>query len=73
GSVLASLVAFVLAYAIVFGAGITYLVRMARRGPLPQEPAPERERGEKTPMRPLSVPDAEDVDDRPAPPRQVRP
>jgi cytochrome bd ubiquinol oxidase subunit I len=36
---------------------------MARRGPVPQEPAPERERGEKTPMRPLSVPDAEDVDD----------
>jgi cytochrome bd ubiquinol oxidase subunit I len=65
GSVLASLIAFVAAYAIVFGAGITYLVRMARRGPVPQEPAPERERGAKTPMRPLSVPDAGDVDDDP--------
>ncbi|WP_460815045.1 cytochrome ubiquinol oxidase subunit I [Luteimonas pelagia] len=67
GSVLASLAAFGVVYAIVFGAGITYLVRIARRGPQPHEPAPDREGGEKTPMRPLSVPDPED-DDVPARP-----
>jgi cytochrome d ubiquinol oxidase subunit I len=66
GSVLASLAAFGLVYAIVFGAGITYLVRMARRGPQPHEPAPRSEGGGKTPMRPLSVPDPEDDDAVPA-------
>lgn len=56
-SVWTSLVAFVVVYAIVFGAGIYYLRQLARKGPVPHEPAPTTEGGEKTPMRPLSMPD----------------
>jgi cytochrome d ubiquinol oxidase subunit I len=54
-AVLSSLIAFALVYAIVFGAGIWYLVRLARKGVLPHAPAPDRDAGEKTPARPLSV------------------
>ncbi|MGI8560713.1 MAG: cytochrome ubiquinol oxidase subunit I [Luteimonas sp.] len=56
-SVLASLVAFAAAYAVVFGAGIGYLVKMIRKGPQPHEPAPDTDDGDKTPMRPLSAAD----------------
>ena len=54
-AVLGSLVTFFVAYAIVFGAGGWYLLKLVRRGPLPQEPAPDTHEGERTPMRPLSV------------------
>ena len=54
-AVLGSLVTFFVAYAIVFGAGFWYLLKLVRRGPLPQEPAPDTHEGERTPMRPLSV------------------
>jgi cytochrome d ubiquinol oxidase subunit I len=55
GSVLASLLVFAGVYVTVFGAGIWYLLKLVRKGPQPQEPAPQRERGDKTPARPLSV------------------
>ena len=57
GSVIASLSAFALAYAVVFGAGVVYLVTMFRNGPQPHEPAQDTEDGEKTPARPLSAAD----------------
>lgn len=56
-SVAASLAVYVLAYALVFGFGIAYLYRMLRRGPLPHEPEPRTEGGERTPARPLSASD----------------
>lgn len=62
-SVLASLVAFAVAYAVVFGAGIGYLVKMIRKGPQPHEPAPDTDDGDKTPMRPLSAADDAMTDD----------
>ncbi|KGQ20207.1 Cytochrome bd ubiquinol oxidase, subunit I protein [Lysobacter dokdonensis DS-58] len=55
GSVWASLITFFVVYAIVFGAGTWYLVRMVRSGPAKHEPAPDTEAGDKTPARPLSV------------------
>ena len=57
-SVAASLAVYVVAYAVVFGFGIAYLYRMLRRGPLPHEPEPRTEGGERTPARPLSASDA---------------
>ncbi|MCY7355600.1 MAG: cytochrome ubiquinol oxidase subunit I [Lysobacter sp.] len=55
GSVLASLIVYACVYAIVFGAGIWYLLKLIGKGPEPHEPAPETDDGEKTPARPLSV------------------
>ncbi|WP_147653771.1 cytochrome ubiquinol oxidase subunit I [Vulcaniibacterium gelatinicum] len=57
GSVLASLLAFAAVYAVVFGAGIWYLVKLFRKGPQPHAPVPERVPGERTPARPLSATD----------------
>lgn len=57
GSVVTSLAAFALAYAVVFGAGVVYLVKMFRNGPQPHEPAQDTDDGEKTPARPLSAGD----------------
>ncbi|RDZ26352.1 cytochrome ubiquinol oxidase subunit I [Lysobacter silvisoli] len=57
GSVLTSLIVFVVVYLTVFGAGIGYLVKLIRKGPHPHEPAPRPRQGDKTPARPLSVPD----------------
>ncbi|KRD76949.1 cytochrome ubiquinol oxidase subunit I [Lysobacter sp. Root983] len=57
GSVLTSLIVFAVVYLTVFGAGIGYLVKLIRKGPHPHEPAPRQGQGEKTPARPLSVPD----------------
>src|SRR5690606_38953802 len=48
----------VLAYAVVFGFGTAYILQMLRRGPLPHEPEPDTEGGERTPARPLSAADA---------------
>ena len=57
GAVWASLITFAVVYAIVFGSGIYYLVRIVRAGPAPHEPAPDTQEGEKTPARPLSAAD----------------
>ena len=56
-AVMGSLVTYAAAYAVIFGAGSWYLLKMIRRGPLPHEPAPEHGGGDKTPARPLSVGD----------------
>ncbi|MBB1059864.1 cytochrome ubiquinol oxidase subunit I [Marilutibacter spongiae] len=61
-AVLTSLVVYAIAYAIVFGAGSWYLFKLLRKGPVPHEPPLSQEGGEKTPMRPLSVPD-ESIED----------
>lgn len=55
GAVWASLLTFAAVYAIVFGAGIWYLLRLVRTGPAAHEPAPDTDAGEKTPARPLSA------------------
>ncbi|WP_407353118.1 cytochrome ubiquinol oxidase subunit I [Luteimonas sp. R10] len=57
GSVVASLTAFVVAYAVVFGAGGGYIAKMVRTGPQHVEDSPDTEGGEKTPMRPISAAD----------------
>ncbi|HEV2541049.1 MAG TPA: cytochrome ubiquinol oxidase subunit I [Frateuria sp.] len=62
GSVLASLITFVVVYIGIFGAGLWYLFKLFRDGPLP---APQREAPatpvhgshHRTPARPLSAPD----------------
>jgi cytochrome d ubiquinol oxidase subunit I len=41
GSVLASIILFVLAYGVVFGAGLYYIARLVARGPEAPPPAPE--------------------------------
>lgn len=55
GSVIASFSAFVIVYAIVFGAGSWYIRKLVRTGPLPHDPGPDAEDGERRPKRPLSV------------------
>lgn len=52
GSVLASLISFVCVYAIVFGFGIGYLIKLLRAGPVA---APPLVGAEHTPARPLSA------------------
>ncbi|HEY0502203.1 MAG TPA: cytochrome ubiquinol oxidase subunit I [Lysobacter sp.] len=54
-SVMTSLIVYAVVYAIVFGAGIWYLSRLVKKGPLPHEPPQHTEGGEKTPARPLSA------------------
>ncbi len=61
GSVLASLIVFVVVYLGVFGMGIWYITRLVKKGPQPAEPAPDDDGGEKTARRPMSLPD-EDVE-----------
>lgn len=60
-AVWASLLAYAAAYAVIFGAGIWYLRKLLLIGPVPQPPK-DTQHGEKTPARPLSLPD-EPVDD----------
>ena len=55
-AVLSSLIVYALAYAVVFGAGMWYLRRLLKIGPVKQPPK-DTEGGEKTPARPLSLPD----------------
>jgi cytochrome d ubiquinol oxidase subunit I len=55
-AVLTSLVVYALAYAVIFGAGIWYLRKLMLVGPVPQPPKHTRG-GEKTPARPMSLPD----------------
>ena len=57
-SVAISLGIYILVYAIVFGFGSAYILRMLGRGPMPHEPEPETEGGDRTPARPLSAADA---------------
>jgi len=55
-AVLSSLIVYAAAYAFIFGAGIWYLRKLLKIGPVPQPPK-DTEGGEKTPARPLSLPD----------------
>jgi cytochrome d ubiquinol oxidase subunit I len=55
-AVWSSLIVYACAYAVIFGAGLWYLLKLFRVGPVPQPPKDTRG-GEKTPARPLSVPD----------------
>ena len=55
-AVLASLIVYAIAYAVIFGAGIWYLRKLMLVGPLPQPPK-DTQGGGKTPARPLSLPD----------------
>jgi cytochrome bd ubiquinol oxidase subunit I len=41
GSVLASIILFVLVYGVVFGAGLYYIIRLVQRGPEELTPTPE--------------------------------
>ena len=43
GSVLTSIVLFVLVYGIVFGAGLYYIAKLVRRGPDETPPAPDED------------------------------
>ena len=61
GQVTASLAGYASVYAIIFGAGIWYLLRLLRRGPQPHEPPPQPEGGLKTPARPLSAAGESDI------------
>lgn len=56
GSVLLSLVLFVLIYAILLGSAVYYIVKLVRAGPEAAEA--DREETFKTPARPFSLPDA---------------
>lgn len=56
GSVLLSLVLFVLVYAILLGSAVYYIVKLVRIGP--EAPEADREEPFKTPARPFSLPDA---------------
>ncbi|MCD9006127.1 cytochrome ubiquinol oxidase subunit I [Luteimonas sp. XNQY3] len=62
-SVIVSLAAFVIAYAVVFGAGGGYILKMIRTGPQPFDDGPDHEEGERTPMRPISAADGPVGDD----------
>jgi cytochrome d ubiquinol oxidase subunit I len=55
GSVLTSLIAFALAYAVIFGFGTYYLIKLLRRGPDPVEVMREGDLL-RAPKRPLSMP-----------------
>ncbi len=62
-SVMISLGAFLAAYAVVFGAGGGYILKMIRKGPQPFDDGPDRDEGERTPMRPISAADGPVGDD----------
>ncbi len=55
-AVMSSLIIYAAVYAFIFGAGIWYLRKLLRIGPVKQPPK-HTDRGEKTPARPLSLPD----------------
>ncbi|UNK42811.1 cytochrome ubiquinol oxidase subunit I [Luteimonas sp. S4-F44] len=56
-SVIVSLSVFAVAYAVVFGAGGGYILKMIRKGPQPFDDGPDQDAGERTPMRPISAAD----------------
>ena len=55
GTVLASLIVFVIVYAVIFSAGIYYILRLIRGGPEDRQPSPPLRRPAETPKRPLSA------------------
>ena len=55
GQVIASIAAFVAAYSVIFGAGLWYIRKLVRIGPVPHDPGPDAEHGDRRPKRPLSV------------------
>jgi cytochrome d ubiquinol oxidase subunit I len=55
-AVWSSLIVYACVYAIIFGAGIWYILKLFRVGPVRQPPK-DTQGGEKTPARPLSMPD----------------
>jgi cytochrome d ubiquinol oxidase subunit I len=59
-AVWSSLIVYAMAYAVIFGAGMWYLRKLLLIGPVKQPPK-DTQGGEKTPARPLSLPD-ESVD-----------
>ncbi|WP_058833518.1 cytochrome ubiquinol oxidase subunit I [Luteimonas abyssi] len=62
-AVAVSLGTFVVTYAVVFGAGGGYILKMIRKGPQRFEPDPDTGEGDRTPMRPLSAADHGETDD----------
>ena len=56
GSVMTSLITFFIAYAIIFSAGVYYILVLVRRGPTPEIPQ-DAGRPLRTPQRPLSAAD----------------
>lgn len=60
-AVMSSLAVYAVAYAVIFGAGIRYLLGLVRKGPQPFEEPPRTEGGDRTPARPLSVSDGGDA------------
>jgi len=54
-AVMTSLIVYMVVYAIVFGAGVWYLTRLVKKGPLPHEPPQDTRGVDKTPARPLSA------------------
>lgn len=60
-AVMSSLATYAAAYAVIFGAGIWYLLGLVRKGPQPFEEPPRTEGGGKTPARPLSVGDRDAI------------
>ncbi len=56
GSVLASIVLFVLVYGVVFGAGVYYIIKLVRRGPEEAPPAPEEADLSHRPMAAAGIP-----------------
>ena len=56
GSILLSVILFVLIYAILLGSAVYYIVKLVRIGP--EAPESDREETFKTPARPFSLPDA---------------
>lgn len=60
GEMSISLVLFVLVYFVLFGTGITYMLKLVHKGPQPHEAAPSAEGDaglSKTPARPMSAAD----------------
>jgi cytochrome d ubiquinol oxidase subunit I len=55
GAVGSSLVAFVIVYALIFPAGVYYMIRLVRRGPEPLAQAPPGRPEHQSPRRPLSA------------------
>ncbi|MDO5289912.1 MAG: cytochrome ubiquinol oxidase subunit I [Pseudomonadota bacterium] len=62
-AVAASLASYAAVYAVIFGAGIWYLLRLLRKGPAVQAPPTDTAGGRKSPARPLSAADASDIDE----------
>jgi len=54
GSVLASIILFVIVYGIVFGAGVFYMAKLVARGPDQMPPAPEKDEADLS-HRPLAA------------------